>query len=1123
VRLFVAFVAGFFAIALAFAAARDAVAQETQPARSPSGDEPQPAATSPATPTAAPAIEGSELETYLLRDSKGNLVPVLDLPFEEFERLLRIKRGLAPALPPAYSLDALTIVGSVEKEVADLQVTATIRVRESGLVRVPLALGKTVLRQPPKHEGPGEHFFTHDENDGYLCWLRGAESQPHIITFHISAKVDVGEQSRLSLRLPRATESSLRLSVPLPRAEVELPRGDGIASTRADGEERSELTVLGPAGELELVWQRGRGGATALAASLESSAEITVKVEGENRVSSDVRLRLRRFGGALETVRVRLPPGMELIPTSAPGYTISVVDPGNATGKRGPPPAIVEIKFDRPVTGVAEARLVTAQSADAGSGPLLPARFEVLSAVRQRGTIDFVVEGDWQLTWKEDATVRRLDVPADAASAKIAARYEFSRQPCALSLGVATRPSRLAVEPVHVVFVDDQQIRLESTLKYRLRGARADGLRFALGDWQLDRLSPGDLFDIPTPASNGEGTQLVPFRAGAALPAEIEVKLEAHRPYDPANEELSFALPRPLADVVTPATVMVVAADNVELTPLPARLNGLSLDPAPNVARIGTRQQMPLVYRELATDQAALFAANVRVRTRWTTASARAQVTLSEEQIEVQQQLDYRIAYERRRLFDILVPRAVLAAGTLQVSWADESLSPIAVENAPLVADALRFQVATPSDQIGLCQIVVRYSLPLPTWDRQKPLSLQIPLVIPADEPHQQPGGQQLEFVTSESWRIEPDPEGSDEFSRPTPTTPGGQRSFAWSRVAPKSRWIVQAPAGASTSSATLSKVWIQTWLSTTARQDRFVLRCNTDRDELRFRLPTSPIAGSVQAAINGRAATTLIRAPATVVVPLPATARGRENAIELWYGLERTPAPLAWQNLNLRPPALEGASAPQRLYWQFCLPAGEHLVTSSADFAVQSPWQLFPGLDQARAALSQQQLESWIGASRQEPLPAGSGWHSFSMLGSPPILELAVVSRRVLVAVCSALALAIGLVVMHVRWARRPEALLAAVVVLVAVSFLWPQAALLAGQAAVIGLVIALAVAAWQWVVWGRTVRGAPTPSSSAIPIEVRSTEVRSPEGLSSRHDRRAGPSTATAPVSGPAAEPVP
>ncbi|MEX2176965.1 MAG: hypothetical protein WD872_21565 [Pirellulaceae bacterium] len=1102
--------------------AQDRLAQGQPPASPPAT---QAGETDPADPAAReagpPAVEASSLDTYLLRDGKGNLVPVLDLPFEEFERLLRIKRGLAPPLPPAYSLDALSVTGTVEKGIADLQVSATIRVRDAGWVRVPLEFGKAILRQPARYEGPGEHLLAHEASGGYIAWLQGTDAKPHVVSLQVSVPVaQEGGGRRLALNFPTGNESSLRLVVPDARAEGTIVGGEGIVSSSPKGEGRSELTVLGPSGELQLAWQKGREPAAPGPSPLESTGEILVKIEGENRISSDARLRIRSFAGTLESFRVRLPPGMELIPTPTAGYAVSVVSPSTPRPNQGGAATqVVEVKFDRPAAGIAEVRILTALAAAAvGSTQFEPARFEVLGAVRQRGTIDFVTEGEWLLQWKEDGAARRLDIPPDPASARLVARYEYTRQPCRLQMSVSTRPSRIGVEPTHVLYVEARQVRLESTLKYRLRGARTEKLAFDLGQWHLDRLSPSDLFEIVPPEEDRGGLHEIPFRAGATIPSELELKLEAHLPLDAAQESLSFTIPRPLGDVVTPATVMVVPADNVELTPQSQNIVGLSLDPSPVTVRIPSRQQPPLIYRELNSDQPATFAADRRVRTQWTTVGARAAITLEKQQVQVEQRLDYRIAYEPRRSFELLVPRGVLLAGTLQVWQGAELLTPTPVADAPAPADTSRFQIQTSVEQIGLCQLVVKYAIPLPKYDRQKQNILTLPLVVPADELHQQVGGQQVEFASSEGWQLEPDPSGSDEFSRATPIA-GQKQAYSWSRATPTSRWTLSPSEAGSAANVAVSKVWIQTWLHAGVRQDRAVFRLTTDQDQIRVSLPRAPLAGSVQAAVNGQSAVAVPREPAALVVFLPHPARGQECVVEVWYSLEEDLSAAGGLTSALRPAALHEASPPRRLFWQLCLPEKQHLVVAPDDLVAEMTWRTRQWFAGRQPVLRQEELESWIGASRQDPLPRGMNEYLYSSLGQSPTLRFVSAGRRELLAIGSGIVLAIGLLLIHVRWARRPEVLLAIGVATGAVALALPEAALLFSQAAVLGLAVALAAAAWLWLSGGRLAWGTPARQApAALPLEVRSTEAPV-----ARLERTPSLTTATAPAVGVAAETQP
>jgi hypothetical protein len=1156
------------------ALAQGVISQPMQPALTqPSATQPAPRTVPPGetTPMAGPApIAPSPLDTYLLRDNKGNLVPVLDLPFEEFERLLRIKRGLAPPALPGYSLDVLSVTGaaadddsgdqpaarSAATSLVDLQVVATIRVRDSDWVRVPLALGKAVLRQPAKYEGPGEHFLAYEPTeDAYVAWLRGANDKPHVLSLQVSLPVArLGDRRQMALRLPRATESTLRLTVPEPRIEATMPAGEGILSQRSTSGGQSEMTVLGPAGDMQLVWQSRPEMVTDSQVAIEATAEIAIKVEGEDRIRSEARLRVRNPSGALEAFRVALPLGMEWEPTTIDGLTLSLVtpEPGLPGVPAPPQPQVVDVQLNRPATGTVELRLSAVATPAAGTarvgragqgGPrtsvaaIAPARFVVEGAVRQRGTIDVAVEGDWQLSWRGEQSVRRLDLPQDPTLAKVAARYEYSRQPCNLQLSVAPRPSRISVEPLHVITVEGRFARLESTLKYRLRGARAAGLTIDLAGWQLDRITPVDLLDLASVTTDPEkpGPRTIPFLPGAIIGSELELKLEAHQPLDPEAGEMSLSVPRLVADVVSPATVIIVPADNVELTPLVDKIERLSLDPTLQPARVASSQQTPIAYREIGSDEPATFAADYRVRTQWTTVGARGKVTLEPRQMLVQQLLDYRIAYERRRTFDLLVPREVAASGTLKILLGGQTLTPLPVADAPVVGDATRFRVVAPSDQLGQCQLQVEYNVPLVEWDAAEPLLLHIPLVVPAEEPHQQVGGQQIEFALEGPWQIDPDTSGSDEFSRPTQSPPGsGRTTYVWSRAAPVTRWFLRASAAPMREKTLLAKVWIQTYLAGGLRQERAVFRVATDEPQLVFRLPRAPVTGSVRGAVNAQEAPLSVREPTQVVVTLPSGGAARERTVELWYACDAdSPGgvlpSLGLASTGLKPISLDGATPPRRVFWQLVVPGDAHLVSLPGEYAGElSAADWLPLLGQS-AASEQDRLEAWIGASRQDPLPRGTRQYLFGSVGKLPVLDFWLAARRLLLFTASGLALVVGLALIHVPSIRRPEGLLFLAVGLAALAWGFPQAAMLLAQGATVGLAVVALFAAWRWL---RVPPAIPVSSTRLGPLSTPASAAATNSGHGSKAEARVvdsqargavglgSVSTATAPAGNAAAE---
>jgi hypothetical protein len=1096
---------------LAIAWPLPAAAQE-QPAEPSPPREAPPAQTESPEPVVGPAVEARDLNTFLLRDNKGNLVPVLGITFEEFEALWKLKRGLTPPAPPGFTLDALSISGTASGNVADLQITLTIRIREPGWIRVPLGLQGAVIRQPSKYEGSGEHFLTYEEPGGYTAWLKDADAKPHILTLQASAGLTTtGEETRLSLSLPRSTESTLRVTAAGDSLEANLAGGEGIAATAAKGKDKSEVTVLGAAGDLVLTWRPARQVAQAGPAVFDASGEIAVKIESETRISSDAKLRVRSLSKPLDVFQIRLPPGMELVPTSPTGYVVNIVSPPATTEGRNAQSQVVEVRLDRPATATTEIRLLATSLPGASGSPThSPGRFEVLGAVRQRGTIDVAVEGEWQIDWQEDGTVRRLDISADASAARLAARFEYFRQPCGMTLKVAPRPSRVTVEPTYLVFVEPRQVRVETTLKYRLRGSRATGLHFQLGDVQFDRLSPDDLFDSPEQPGT-DGQVQIPFRQGVAVPADLELKLQTHLPLPENAARLSLRLPRPLADSVAPATVFVVAADNVEVTPQTSELEGLSPDTATPPVGLAERQQPPLVYRDLGGGEAATFVAALATRTRATRAEAQAKVRIDRRQMQIEQRLEYRVSHEPQRTFVLVVPRGFSIVGGMQVWLGDELLNlstPAALSAGGSPAERLQF--TTPGDQIGSFAVVVRYTQALPRWDGVKPLPLTIPLVLPADDTNHQFAGQRIEFDLADDLQIEAESSGVDEFSRATalPGAPPGT-AFTWSKGLSNTRWTLQPAQGTEASVVTCHKAWVQTWLTPAAREERAVFRLTTAAESVQVRLPEGAVAARVQAAVNAEPALVAPREAGRYRITLPTAARGRECVLELWYSVRPLPGRLGVHAGSLQPARLDEATPPRRFYWQLALPENEHLLLTPADFSPEMQWNDDWWLAGRQPLLGQGQLEDWSASSRQDPLPRGTNDYLFGALGRAPQLNVVIVNRRLLLALSSCAALALGLAAIRWQPLRSPLSLFVAGAVIAGLALAAPDAALLVGRAAILGLVVLLVIGVLQWSTSVRPAQPAPGRSAFRRPAEAGPSTAHPP-----RAERPAPLTTATAPA---------
>ncbi|WP_425616215.1 hypothetical protein NA78x_006154 [Anatilimnocola sp. NA78] len=1088
-------------------------AETKEPAAEGAPAEPSPAARTFAPRLGPAAPPASELDTYMIRDSKGNLIPVIGLSFEDFEKLVQIQKGLLPPPPPAFAFDNLTITGKADGPTAELQVSASVRVKQPGWVRVPLRLSGGALLEPAKYTGPGEHVLSvAGEGEGFLLWLKG-EGKAHQIQLKLAVPVTAtGLERKLQLSLPRSTESAMRLQVPLTQATASLRSGsEGILSTKSLSAGQSEIQVVGPTGELQLAWQAGRAPSPEAKPTLEASGEIIVRVESRSRISAEARLKLRTLGKPMETITVRLPPDMQLVPAPTTGYTAAMAESTDVNKNNAG--RLVDVRFDRPTSGPVEIRLLAEQevAANANDTAVRPARFEVIGAQRQRGTIDFLVEGDWNLAWTEEASTRRVELlEAPVANGRPVARFEYFKQPLDLKLSITPRPTRIAVEPQYQVFVDATQLRLEASFRFRIRGPKATASNLDLAGWRIDRVLGENAAELPLPPAEGVTTLALPLTQNDAAKGELTFRIEAHQPLGAEAETVRFSLPRPQVDVAAPASIVVQPADNVELVPTATELKGLVADAAlaSAAALTNSRQQPPLLYRDLGSSESIAFVAARRVRSRHCSVKAETAIRLRRGPVEVLQQLDYQIAYESKRSYLLDLPTDLSELKGFQVSLNDQLL-----EHRPAPNDDGRnlLEVIDMQDRLGAVKLQIRYSLPMPTLKAEPATQLQIPLVVPADTDFDRLLGQTIRIEHSEELQLKlPEADSGDETLAPSQRGVLEGKSDKLLTSLNIDVALLQTP---EISGLVIDRMWVQTWLSPQQRQERCVLQLRTAAPNVVARLPVATANSNIQVMVDGKNVPAQTAGERTVRIELGAATSPQPHVIELWYSLKRTPAGWWLADHQFTPPQLEGASAPQRIQWQVVLPAHEHLLFDPRDYAPEMKWSWRNYYWSRVANYDQRSLEDWCGASRQEALPTSLNSYLFSSVGSEPTLQLQTIGQRSLAAWLAGIGLVLGMLILHVPQVRSSTGLLVMVVVLLALGIAAPQTTLFAAQVVALGLVIVAVLAAIRWL-WTGQVPRAPQPLPRA------NSKLSSPRSTGSRSTPPA--TTAAAPVLPPSPQEV-
>jgi len=1031
---------------------------------------------------------------YWLPDHNGDLQPVINWPFEAFSRLRDLQQGLAAARePPAYSLLEITAEGESRGAFAELNVRLKIRVDTDHWIKVPLRLDEATMRGRETYRGPGEHVLRVDPSSGgYVLWLKGQSDQPHGLTLTVLVPLKkVGRQRSFRLTVPSSTSSLLKLHVAETDIEAEASGGatvDQIGDASAGG---TMLQVLGLRDHFQLEWRPRPQRNVELPVELEAVGQLLARVDSRS-ISTVADLHVRSRGAPLNRFRVRLPVGARLVAGSAAEYHI---EPLSATDQKGESAPVVEVQLIGEPRNEINVRLVTEQShnpADTDQFVDL-AGFDVLGAVRQSGYLAITALGDWQLVWGRRRSVRQVSIPElpkALESRDLTAGFEYLNQPAVLEVRITPRKSRVGIEPQYVFLVDADRVTLHARLKYTIRGARVFAIQVQLpeiaistrradqakGDveqvddknettdsgrametpgWEIAEIGPPSLVDLED-ISFDALTEKQPLSVTLLQPAvgEVEITLRAHLPLAPGTDSMSITLPNQPVNTVGPASVIIVPADNVELASRRNKIQGLSRASSIAEVDLPLRQQPALFFRGRA--DGARFSADFHIRRREVTARLVSRIHLKRDGGDVQQRLQYEIAYEPLDAIKLDVPRRLAEPGKLDVRISGQPVTPMIPHDTSAkgkdLADRAILRLPLSRPRVGGIEVTLRYALPRLDLPKEANVAVDVPLALPAE-------GNVLEQLVrvaadpgihvgqrGDAWS----PVSDDNDDRPSDEA----LALATSTAAARIRLVASLENTVAVGSTTIDRLWVQSWLGKTRRQDRAVFHCTATARSLTVRLPSGVDEKTLEVLLDGNVASvTLSGKQLKIDLPEASTERGRE--VELRYRFQ-TPRP-RWGRLDLESIGFDDRVTVRRAYWQLVLPPDEHLVVGGDGFTSEQTWLWKRFYWGRQPLLGQFQLESWVDAPHRTAPSRGTNRYLFSSLAMNPNLRVVTAARWVLVLAASGVALIVGLMLIYAPAARRPGWLLAAALLISSVGILYPDPTVLVAQAASFGLLLTL------------------------------------------------------------------
>jgi len=1029
-------------------------------------------------------------------------------------QIVEVAAGEVPAgdepVVPDFSIRELKVSGEPQDGKAVLRVLAEITVYRKGWVKVPLGLAGAVLDGKPQFaEGQDTSFVRRDGREGYVWWIENSE--PHSIhRIELDAFAPIirsAGQWRLGLALPAVADWDLNWKVSMP-AEARLEDEDGFPLSHLKQQARrqgdsTEFAFENVPGRVQLIWNKldQTGETTGRAQQVVAVQSIDVRpAAGEGQVEVTWKAELT-FDPPLpgdRAIRIRIPAGSR--PTQFYERQWHEVDAGQGIWQRDPTGESSQAQCQLQTSGVA--RLDKA---------LDLAGFAVEGAIRQSGLVALTIDQNWQAQFPELQDVDQVDLgrlPLELRQEGTLA-FRYSSGSYRLKALIRKRMRFVRATPSYTYRVKPDGVRLsEAVVDFSIEGPSLRELRIDFpGGWQpetdtIEVLTQGDAPQRRDPSRKDQDESGVTLVWDNGISGTFRVKFSAYLAAFTDGGPLEWSLPHLMGvSVLEPPTVLIESDPDVVLRPLEEQIRGLQPESSGSPT---------LKYRAVVSDGVssnARFAATYSVHQREVKTRVFTQVSLYDG--KVQQRITYDINYKPLRLVRIELPRSL--AQRADVAWTVDNI-PVTLsseedDEGDLVIRQVPISGGADSNigvSRGLGTKVLRceYELSKDQIAEGSDVSLNIPLAMPEDSPPESNdlwitlGADQELIDVASPWLVS-EPSGPNSSGRRRELSSNVPENYARLQVRRQARSVL--------AETVVQRAWIQSLLTPNKRRDRVVYRLTTSTGKLVLRMPEgadlndirgsvgriredrTDTLGGVQSSVDaqGRLELDFSGAP---------TSQPSQYVVDILYSFtNRGPEnPDGPGRLLLVAPQLPGDVPVEQTYWQVVVPDNEHLVYPPEELASEHSWSWQWLWWTRRPALKQDDLEELTGAQHLEPLPQRVNQYVFSGGSEVHAVSLQTASRSMLVLLGSGLALVAGLLVLHVRAVRRPTAFVLAAVVLLAGTLWAPALALLAMQAAVLGVtlgVISLLIA--RRAARRRTWDTSESRGGSSL-FDLRSTELQ-------------------------------
>lgn len=1038
---------------------------------------------------------------------------------------------------PHYTFDEFFVQARVVGKVAEVEARVNITLNELArkITDIPLRLHSCLLTEKVTFEGAGKSQIQVGRNaqPGYTWWLQAESNTLHSAKLLGQSVVQSdGDRQSLSVALPSAV-CTLQVILP-PNIQDMVVRGQGgelISDEPIDGGRR--VTIKSQGGDLTVSWRTGSDTKSAVGAA-EAFSVTSLRIDDPREAwTAESLITVTAHGDSpIESLVVELPEGSERLATDkqvAEQYTL-VVDEKN-------PRKLTIRGASRVNLAGLEIQIryrwqAPAKPDDTSWNNLVVPNILIRGVDRHEGNLTLSVPNSLALEWKGPPGVALTRVGELQESVQYV--FHFVRQPLGLNVSFRRELNLPKVRPAYLVEVDRHGIKLTGWLKCAFDRAQEQELAIDLGDWQLD--SAEVITDMSNPGKGDllnqqfidEGAQRI-VKLSSQLDPELSVaarreqqvwRITAFRSHaQPATRDLTLAVPTIMLLEPDQARVplehasgllFVAASENVMLdyeseTSSSLLTDAMALSSQTQLAHLPAERVLAYRFQSGVKDKP-VWSGSLEILPRRIAAEQSIQLKLDPSVASVHQRFQLQIANEPLNQFPIATNGAsdvsVLVDG---IPWVLEAPADAAQDSTTLIAkggrNLLGKVLVEIHSQHALPKIPIpQVSLTDSRWGAEA-VAANIPLVSLEIEDVVMRGPVAVLPSIDRRLQVSLASEGAATTGNGDNSVDESTGQANWTAVEEDGFEIepslkvlalklVQLE-GADPLPVRVSGAWIQSVVSGSTRADRFCARFKTNKDVLDLRLPANDLLAQV--AIDG--VEQVFNAPrdGQVQIRLHGIRLADEHTLEVWT---RSPATAGWVNkVEVVPIEIDGCSRFDHFYWQLVTSPNMHLALLPEHLTPEWTWVWDRMWWQRNSPMEQADLEQWLSASSQRPLPQAANKYVVSSYGAVAGFQVWTVSRLLLWLPIGLISIGGALLVSLFRSFRHPAALLLLIACILSTATVWPDLAILLGQTALVALVIVLLYALTQAAIESRVRRRSvftSRPTSAAYDASDNHTQVR-------------------------------